>query len=213
MKKSFPILLFFFAGSIFMITGCKKEKNEPNAGGDYPAKLTEIAAAKFLDEAVKLGFPIHIGDNPPNITGSWKIDPFAFDKNNFSSNGIGHFEYEIKNNPLKEATLNVLSQNGTSVEIEGVNFPYLGWVLSQFVIGSANEFTIVRHYNTSGGDGANFSRPSVLLISGTKDGNTLRNLKLCDMSLPHKAIYETDEDIEGGKMEICFDGNKVSEKQ
>ncbi len=213
MKKIFSILLFSFVASLFITTGCKKETIEPNAGGDYPAQLTEIAAAKFLDEAVKLGFPIHLGDNPPNIVGSWKIDPLTFDKNNFSSGGNGHWENKIENNPLKEATLNVLSQNGTSIEIKGVNFPYLGWVLSQFITGSANEFTIVRHYNTSGGDGANFSRPSVLLISGTKDGNTLRNLKLCDMNLPHKAIYETDEDIEGGKMEICFDEDKVSEKQ
>lgn len=189
--KTLKLLFLLF---VVISTGCKKDKAADDSG--YPAKLTDITSAKFLDKATGMGVPINLGDNPPNIAGKWKIAPFT---------------EEGGTSPVNEAMLHVISQDGASVSLEK-EYPTFGDpVLSQFIVGSGNNFTICHHYRMWG-DGAIYNFPYLMLISGVKDGNVLKNIKIARISLPWEWAV-TNQKGDGGEVTIYYDKDGVSEKQ
>ncbi|MEO8962178.1 MAG: hypothetical protein ABI325_09865 [Ginsengibacter sp.] len=194
MKK----LLFCSLFLSIMFSNCKKDKPaEREDGSTYPAKLTDIASAKFLDKAKGMGVPINLGDNPPNIAGKWKIAPFT---------GDGTVSV------VDDAMLHIIKQENTSINLEKKYPTYGDPVLSQFIIGSGNNFTICHHFRMWGGNSAVYNFPYLMLISGTKDGNVLKNIKIAIIDLPW--VWEVGHQKgDGGDIAIYYDKDGVSEKQ
>ncbi len=193
--KALKLLFLLF---VLISTSCKKDKaagKEDDSG--YPARLTDIASAKFLDKAKGMDVPINLGDNPPNIAGKWKIAPFT---------------EEGGASPVNEAMLHVISQDGASISLEK-EYPTFGDpVLSQFIVGSGSNFTICHHYRMWDGNGALYNYPHLMLISGAKDGNVLKNIKIAIISLPW-VWAAGNQKGDGGEVTIYFDKDGVSEKQ
>ncbi len=199
MKKK-PVSLWFLLPVImlFMVVACDKDDDEKEQNSDYSEELTKIVSAKFLDNAKALGFSIHKGNNPPDVTGEWKIDPIV------AKDGVAR---------VSNAVLSVLSQDGTSIQLMNKYPAYGDPVLKQFIMGSGNNFTIVHHYRIWG-QGAVYNAPYVLLLSGTREGAAIKNLKMANISLPYDwpGGHDGLEHSDGGVIEIYSDGDGTSEK-
>jgi hypothetical protein len=175
------------------MTGCTKDEDkDPEVG----TKLTEIVPQDFLNEALKMGFTLHTGDNPPAIVGDYLLAPWRLDADNRYVPGLGIAPGHVYENGF---TLSALyEQSGSALSVEFTGF-YQGEadLTKPFVIGSGNNFTICRHRRMVGGMGAFFSFPYAILISGTKDGNTLKNVQMASIGLKADVPNEANVAVEG----------------
>ncbi len=105
----------------------------------------------------------------------------------------------------------MLNQNGTEIGI-GQRWPFYGDpIIEQFIMGSGSDFTIVHHYRMWG-EGALYNYPYVLLVSGKKDGASIKNLKMTMISLPY-VWSAADKKGDGGEVVMSRDEDGVSELQ
>lgn len=177
-----------------LAAGCQKKDGSE---GDKSNKLTDIVPQVYLNEAKTMGFTVHTGDNPPLITGKYKLAPWRFDGDNYSEPGVGlPIGYTIE----EGFVLDLSAQNGTDLVVRYIGYYEGEKELSKpFILGSGNDFTICRHIQMIGGMSALFSFPYIQLISGTKDGENLRNIKMATFGLkaasPNEAGVTVDSNI------------------
>lgn len=80
-----------------------------------------------------------------------------------------------------------------------------------FILGSGNDFTICRHIQMIGGMSALFSFPYIQLITGTKDGENLRNIKMATFGLKAASPNEAGVTVDGN-ISIRSDVDGISPK-
>jgi len=197
---------FLFGLSMLSMVACKKEKDPTEDEPGSNKKLTEIVAQAYLDEAKKMGFTVHTGNNPPDIGGEYLLAPWRFDAHNdpstYGEPGSVHqggFRLQV-----------LYEQSGGEIWVNFNGYFQGDSDLSKpFIIGSGNNFTICRHRYGTGGTGANFGFPFVFLVSGTKDGNELKNVKMATIRLKSESPYAVDEKV--GQITIYSDADGVSQ--
>lgn len=191
---------------LVLLIGCSKDK-DAEGEEEQSSKLTDIVPQAYLSEAKEMGFPIHTGENPPELTGEYELAPWRFDADNYSEVGVGTPPGSTSE---KGFTLRLTEQKGTSLVVRFVGYYEGTQELSKaFVLGTGNNFTICRHLHMVGGSGALFSFPYAVLISGTKDGAVLRNVKMAVIGL--KATKENEAGIKvEGQISIYSDVDGVS---
>ena len=192
--------------SLLIVLGCSKDNDSDQEPGGN--KLTALVPQAYLNEAKEMGFEIHAGDNPPDVVGEYLLAPWRFDKDNYNSVGVGTPPGSTNENGF---TLRLSEQKGTSLVVRYVGYYEGTKELSKpFIIGSGNSFTICRHIQMVGGSGANFSFPYVQLISGSKDGETLRNVKMATIGLKADSPNEAGITVEG-QISIRSDADGISQ--
>ncbi len=201
--------LIFLLGVALLITSCEKKTNSEEDNGNK--KLTDIVSQAYLNEAKDMGFTVYTGDKPPYIMGSYLLAPWRFDGDNYNPSGVGTTPGYTYPDGF---TLSLLTDQ------EGGNFTvrYTGYYEGEkelskpFIVGLGNDFTICRHIQMVGGMSALFSYPYVQLISGTKDGENLRNVKMATIGL--KAATPNDAGITvDGNISIHSDADGISTPQ
>lgn len=192
--------------SLLIALGCSKD-DDSSKEGQNNKKLTDLVPQAYLDEAKEMGFAIYTGDNPLDVTGEYLLAPWRFDVDNYSLPGAGNIPGWIDEDGF---SIQLSDQKGTSLTVR-----YIGYYEGEkeysepFVIGSGNDFTIVRHIKMFGGMGGLFTFPYAQLISGTKDGDVLRNVKMATIGL--KAETPNDGGITvDGNISIRSDADGVS---
>ncbi len=198
----------FFLTLTFLMTACQKKNGSSEKDQDY-TKLTDIVSQAYLDEAKEMGFIIHTGNNPPAISGKYKLAPWRFDGDNYSEPGTGT---PVGNTNPTGFTLQLSEQDGTAIVVKYIGY-YEGEkeLSSSFILGSGNDFTICRHIQMVGGMGALFSFPYAQLISGTRDGENLRNIKMATIGLKSSSANEAGISVDGN-ISIRSDVDGISER-
>ncbi|HRN57350.1 MAG TPA: hypothetical protein PLL71_12905 [Agriterribacter sp.] len=199
--KTIRILSFL---SILLIAGCKKDNNpeKEQDGG----KLTDIVPQDYLNEAKEMGFTVYWGNTPPDISGTYRFAAWRLDADN-TYEGFGTAPgYTIANGFAASFT----NQTASSIDVSYQGY-YEGFENSKpWIMGSGNNFTVCRYIRMDA-CGGNFRYNYMQLISGTKDGNVLKNVKMTSIGLD--ALSKDAMCVEEGNIEIWSDVDGISEPE
>lgn len=185
------IMGFFVCAAI---TSCSKDDNEEEPkGGEM--KLSDVVRSQDITELKKNGMDLYEGNNPPNITGIVEFTPWRYDYTNvdYEMSGLGT---ENSGFSMKFSDQTTGSQ---SMKVEFLDY-YLSEkeLKSVFITGSENKFTICFQLHNWGGPSAIWSFDYVYFISGTADGNKLKNVKMATVGLKEKTPNKYNIVVEGG---------------
>lgn len=190
---------------------CKKDAEGPDEDGSK-GKLTDIVPEAYLKKLRDSGMKLHDGNNPPDVEGSYLLSPWRFDYNSEGS-PTGYpqpgqlMSYDI--------TIQFSEQGGGNSDISvafGGNYLKGVALESPFVVGSGNDFTVCFVMNLLGPD-ALFQIPFAHLISGTKDGNVLKDVQMGRVCLDGGKYEELGfERTLVGSIDIYADADGLSER-
>ncbi|MBX3257873.1 MAG: hypothetical protein KF862_27330 [Chitinophagaceae bacterium] len=182
--KIIPVLL-----AVIVSFSCSKDDNNNNEDNDddkktASEKMVAIVTQAHLDKVKTMDFTVYTGNNASayEIGGKYLVAPLKHDASSYSET--------LSSVNADGFTLTIMTdQNGgglfVSMSSEG-NAPYN--LSDPVIVGSGNNFTICRHRDMLGVAYAQ-------LISGTKDGNALKNVKLATIKLSNGDInIYSDED-------------------
>ena len=166
--------------SILVMTGCRKDNGKPEDQDPGSNKqLTDIVPQAYLDDVKKMGFPIYTGTNPPDISNDYRLAPWRYDARKAIES-------------TSDVTLGSTNENGFVVSFSNqtataITVLYEGYYAGfekrkPFIMGSGNNFTVCRYVGMDA-CGANFRYNYMQLLSGTKEGNVLRNVKMATICL------------------------------
>ncbi len=201
-----PIKLLYLL-PVLLLLGCGKD-NGPEE--EKSGKLEDLVPKAYLDEAKQMGFAIHYGSNPPDISGTYRFAPWKFEAYNKNvPSGI----VALVGSVIEDGFAAVFSnQIAGSIEVSYQGY-YEGFENSKpWIMGSGNNFTVCRYIGMDA-CGANFRFNYMQMISGTKDGNVLRNVKMATIgleALDPERIPEGACPGEIGSIEIWVDVDGVS---
>ncbi|MBX3257872.1 MAG: hypothetical protein KF862_27325 [Chitinophagaceae bacterium] len=195
-------LLSFACWACFLLIGCKKENNPEKEEND--GKLTDVVSQACLNEAKEMGFTIYAGNNPPDISGTYRFAPWRLDADNAYVPGIGTAPGYTTENGFAASFSN---QTATSINVSYQGY-YEGFENSKpWIMGSGNNFTVCRYIRMDACSG-NFRYNYMQLISGTKDGNVLKNVKMVNIGLD--ALNPDALCVEEGNIDLWSDTDGVS---
>jgi len=196
---------FLLILSIAIMSGCKKDHanpEEPDPGGNK--QLTDMVPQAYLDEVKKMGFPIYTGNNPPNISNNYRLAPWRFDATKAIESPSNGTPGSINENGF---VVSFSSQKAAAITVSYEGY-YEGFEKQKpFIMGSGNNFTVCRYIGMDA-CGANFRYNYVQLLSGTKEGNVLQNVKMATICLGSDNPAATCE--LAGEISIHSDADGVS---
>lgn len=198
------LMVTALVGSLFLVS-CKKDKDDSK--GPFENKtITDVIPAEFVNELKEAGMKVYTGDTPPNIEGVFELNPYRFDFANYTEDpvppAIGSiYSYTIKvqfSDQKADGNLNVL-----------FNTSFYNTLTDPFITGEGNNFTVCFNHS-SDSHGANFRSNYEYVISGTVEGNKIKNLQFANVGL------STTQNEQGktvrGQITIDSDADGVSEK-
>jgi hypothetical protein len=177
------------------------EFDEPIKEDPTEQRIKEIIAENHQTLLKDMGMKTNAGETPPNVVGIYEISPNTLQATNQSSgNPVGHV--------FPAARIQFSDQTGNrDIKINAVNL--IGATLtsqSGFIVGTGNNFTIyARATASSGSNSAVFN----LIISGTKDGNNLRNLIVSYVNINN--ANGGNQFISEGEAQIIYDAGSNSQ--
>jgi hypothetical protein len=190
-----------------VMIGCKKDGGSQEEDKNNK-NLADIVPQAYLNKLKEMGFTVFTGNNPPDVSGEYLLAPWRYDGDNYNAPGVGTAPGSVNQDGFK---LRLSEQNGTSLVVRYIGYYEGTKELSKpFITGSGNDFTICRHVLMVGGMGALFTFPYVQLISGTKDGKVLRNVKMATIGLKAETPNEAGITVEG-QISIRSDVDGVSQ--
>lgn len=165
----------------FSVMSCSKDENiEKGDDDDKKAgseKIVAIVTQAHLDKVRTMGFTVHTGSSVRayDIGGQYLVAPLKHDASSYTET--------LSSVDQDGFTVSIMvDQNGGGLFAGLSNDGHATFNLSDpVIVGSGNNFTICRHRNVSGNAYAQ-------LISGTKDGNALKNVKLATIRLANGDI-------------------------
>lgn len=196
----------FTAAAIVMlfVTACKKDQAGPSDEEILTDKIEDIIPAQYLDTLKKLGLTINLGTTPPDVQGIYDFKPLKLEKSNRPSDAANMF--------FANAKVKLYNQSTTDfgIQLLGKNFIAANDTsLVTAISGSGNNFTIygkVKAVRLNSTQYAIFA----LIISGTKEGNSLKNIKYGLINIDN-SMAESGYFIEQGQGRIIYDTDFISE--
>lgn len=201
----------FLSGFVVLFSiamfSCKKDNQKEEESGK--GKLYEVVDKKYADEMKAAGMKIHEGSNPPTINAIFHINPLKVAHKNFrdlvGAVPVGKnlsYSYKIQ----------------LSGEPGGKNFKivydlsYFNMMKDAFIQGNGNDFTICYILRDNmAGPGANDSYDYAYIISGTLDGNKLKNVQIASVVIKVYA-QRNPNSSEPGYFTIIEDADGISEQ-
>ena len=199
-------LLIAIAAIVFAAattTSCKKNETivPPSNEVILQQKIDEIIPQKYLDTLRNLGLTIHKETNPINIEGIYTISPTQLRATNRFGDVIGSIGFVSK--------IKLFAQSSTNFGISLLGKDFINTndtSIATAISGSGNDFTIYgKMKSVSGTKSAIFA----IVLSGTKDGTTLRNVEFGLINIDNSngaGVF-----IEEGEARIWFDNDFESE--
>lgn len=166
-----------------------------------PSDIQSVIPQEYID-LLSNYIPIYDGTTPPNIEGVWLMSPYEL---YYDSQGATKEDFKFADNYLKfynQGSNNTINMMATQ------NLGDLSVADGVFVSGSGNNFTIYFNEYRTHSDGSWLIMASV--ISGTKSGNTIKNLKDAFIVLDDYDPNDTFMDV--GQFRVIEDGDYSSGK-
>lgn len=186
--------------SVMVSVSCEKTDSPPEG-----KKIQDIIPAVYLQSLREYGMELHEGLNPPHLEGTYLIDPVTLAQSNVS----GDFSPGWK---FTAAGLNLSQQQEDDLGISLKAKHFLAAFsenqgITTAVSGSGNSFTVYGTVEVTD----NFGNLAIYatIISGTKDGNQLKDVKW--------GLICIDDSKGGGRFlkkgegRVLYDGDFVSE--
>jgi hypothetical protein len=192
----YAFLILFF----FLACAENEDIDTPKTDDGIQERIAAVVSPQNQDIFKDLGLNINSGTNPPNIAGHYRIKNKTLQATTQSGgNQTGHV--------FPDAGIRFFDQVSENVKIQGVRL--IGEELTAnnaIITGSGNNFSVFAK-----GTARNGSNAAVfdIIISGTKDGNNLRNLKIAYINTNNSSGGNTF--VPQGTAQLVTDGGSVSE--
>lgn len=195
MKRHFSILVILVFALVF--ASCSKDDDNPKG---VQSKINKTIPEEYLQIVRGLGMVTHHGDTPPDITGTYYMNPNLLLRSNTPNDppsNSAFVNYTIKFFNQNSSNYNISFSGSASGESDESN--------SAVIAGSGDDFTVYAQSTTT--IGAN----SVVL--GVIYSGTLENGKVKNMM---RAIIVIDDSKGGpnllkkGNARVFHDGDKIS---
>lgn len=194
----FPFWVFIFLA----LFACSDEQDMdiPKPIDELQKKIAEVVPEQNQTILKDLGINFNSGTNPPTIAGIFRISPKTLQATTVQGgNQSGHV--------FPDAGIRFFDQTLENIKVQGVNF--IGEeFLSQnaIIVGTSNNFTVfAKGTATKGSNSAIFD----VIITGVKDGNTIRNLKAAYTNINN--ANGGGQFIPQGTAELIYDSGSNSE--
>lgn len=191
--------------SFLFLFSCKKDKDESGRPGGNKT-ITEVIPAEFVNELKAGGMKLYTGNTPPEIEGIFEIKPYRFDFANYTADPVPPAKGFVYGYTLRVQFSGQKADGSINVLF---NTSFYNTLQDPFITGEGNNFSVCFNHS-SDSHGANFRSNYEYVISGTLDGNTIKNLQFANVGL------STTENSQGktvkGQITINSDADGVSEK-
>ncbi len=200
--KRFRTILFLTL-CVIAFFACKKDNKEVVEAirkEDLVKKINDIIPKQYQDTLTKLGISLSLDVTPPNMEGAFGIKPVRLLKSNRPEDGA--------NLVFTDVTVKFLSQDkDNNIKLIGRKFlTDADTSIVTAISGKGNDFTIYgKVKSVSGANSAIFG----IIISGTKDGTLLRNVRYGLINIDNK--NGGTRFIRQGEARAVFDTDLVSE--
>lgn len=197
-KKTIYSLLLL----IFFSVSCSESEDVdvPGTGNGIQERIALVVPPQNQDILKGLGITPVSGTNTPVIAGSYRIQTMTLQASTQSGgNQTGHV--------FPDAGIRFFDQVSENVKIEAVRFIGEEFSATNAIItGNGNNFTV---YAKGTAKTASNTAVFDIIISGTKDGNNLRNLKIAYINTNNSSGGNSF--IPQGTAQLVTDGGSVSE--
>ncbi|SOD11324.1 hypothetical protein [Pedobacter xixiisoli] len=203
MKRTKVVLFISLCAVIF--SSCKKgneneEVVEAIKKEELKRKINEIIPKQYQDTLTKLGISLNLDATPPNMEGAFAIKPLKLLKSNRPEDPASL--------TFTDVTVKFLSQDSdNNIKLIGRKFlTDADTSIVTAISGKGNDFTIYgKVKSVSGTNSAIFG----IIISGTKDGAVLRNVRYGLINIDNK--NGGTRFIRQGEARAVFDTDLISE--
>jgi hypothetical protein len=196
---------FFTAMAIISLiaTSCKKDKT-PSNEEILNNTIEQIIPKQYLDTLKKLGLNINEGTTPPNAEGIYDFKPLKLIKSNRPSDVVGMLFANAKVKLFNQSAANF------GIQLLGKNFIAANDTsLVTAISGSGNNFTVYGKVKAVKPNSNNYA-VFALIISGTKEGSSLKNVKHGLINIDN-SMGGTGYFIEQGQGRLVYDTDYISE--
>ncbi|MGI9549681.1 MAG: hypothetical protein ACR2MT_00665 [Aurantibacter sp.] len=210
------IRILFVLCVVAPLIGCSKDESfkEPDMinplepQGNLVDPLEEIKdyySVEFVDGMINLGFEINLGNNPPDLEGSYAIDPFVM----YASSVEG--EEGLVGNSFKEYVMTFSNQDNGSrtLDYSGQGALEVDEGTGAFIIGNNGAFTM---YTKAVSQIGNFTADIAVAVSGTLTAEGIENVQIYGAMLNDHGDPENVY-IENNKGRIFVDGDGLASRQ
>tara|TARA_R110002073_G_scaffold72537_1_gene177518 strand:- start:516731 stop:517390 length:660 start_codon:yes stop_codon:yes gene_type:complete len=201
--------LFVVTLLLIVVTACSSDDDNDSQTTIFTnGSMQELRAFYndgFVDALVNLGFTFNLGNTPPNIEGTYIIDPFILDSTTDPSR-MGHegedFGSHIpsfSNQNNNELTIDYLGQSGGGGQTD------IG--KGSFIMGSNGAFSVFTKNNTKIG---NITAITAVVISGFIASNGIEDIQFVGAMLDNKGNQILIDNNTGS---LYVDGDGFATKQ
>ena len=176
-------------------SSCTKDEENKEEEEKEMKHFSDIIRAEDIAVLKKKGMQLYEGTNPPIINGVYKLAPWRLD---FAD-------------PIKNKTIGDISESGvvlevseqtsgrSSVKVKSLyGYQEIHKKDPQSISGSGDNFTLTYTVWITTGPGSLWAYPFAVFISGTKDGEILKNIQMATVGLYREApTDEYDFSVEG----------------
>lgn len=195
MQTKFPI--FIILALALGLASCEKDDKDPNP---VQAKINSTIPAEFVESVKGLGMDIFSGDTPPDLNGSFSMNPNLLLRSNITNDAPSNTQFvnysvTFSGQNMAESTISFIGTASGERDVSN----------SAIITGSGNNFTVYGRSTTT--VGAN-SVVLGVMYSGTLEAGKVKNLK--------RAIVVIDDSNAGpnllkkGNARVFHDGDKSS---
>lgn len=198
-------LLFSIALSTLLYSCSKDDATKAPTDQDILNKrIEDIIPKKYLDTLKVLGFNINEGVTPPNVEGTYDIQPYILDTSNLDVD-------EPRGYRFHDGVVRLSGQNNKDFSIKLIGEHFLtdsDTSITTAISGSGNNFTVYGKVKSVSGS---HSAIAAIIMTATKEANGLRNFKI--------GIINIDDSNGGGvfipqgKGRVAHDADFISEKR
>lgn len=198
-------LLIILLASVAWSSCSKDDKTEEGPGNEeiLTRRIEDIIPKKYLDTLRKMGLEATTGTTPPNVEGTYSVQPHVLDTSNISTDVPGYRFTDAKVNFSEQ------SNKDFSIKLIGEHFLHnRDTSIATAISGSGNNFTVYGKVRSVDGP---YSAVFAIVLTATKEGDDLKNFRIgiinVDNSQGGTGIF-----IKEGQGRIAYDKDLLSER-
>lgn len=200
----YTLLFSFVISTLFYSCSKDDAAKGPSDEDILNKKIEDIIPQKYLDTLKILGLNINTGVTPPNVEGSYNIQPYILDTSNLDADKPRGYRFQDG-----IVHLSAQSNKDFSIKLIGEHFLTVSDTsIVTAISGSGNNFTVYGKVKSVTG---NNSAIAAIIMTGTKDGNNIRNFRIGIINIDNSnggGLF-----IPEGKGRVAHDADFISEKR
>ena len=197
MKRiSLAVIVALFA--TLMITSCTKKVDE----NGLTKEINKIIPEDVLTEMLGMGMPINGGNKPPELVGTYNVQPFILDTSNVDTDTPGDSFADFV------VTFYDFNPRKLTVKIDYVNGPETGEGVGSFIVGEDDKFSVFCEIKAT--QLAIFKATATMIFTGTLTENGIEDFYYANFMIDNKGNDEIW--LENGQGRLIYDSDGFSER-